>query len=104
MLQVLLGGKRRRQPRSQRVAERLLGWSLPLNVGLMGILFFLGHTVRAKETAEQLGWPADNPFQTEVAFASLSFGTLGLVCARCCAPASVGRSGRPPPWGTRSLC
>jgi|SRR5215216_1072127 len=81
LLQVLLGRKDP-QPSSRRVAECLLGWSLPLNVGLMGIFFFLGHTARAKEVAEELGWPAGNPFQTEVAFANLSFGVLGLLCVR----------------------
>jgi hypothetical protein len=81
LLQVLLGRKDP-QPSSRRVADCLLGWSLPLNVGLMGILFFLGHTARAKEVAEELGWPAGNPFQTEVAFANLSFSVLGLLCVR----------------------
>src|SRR5215217_8126018 len=81
LLQVLLGRKDP-QPSSRRVAECLLNWSLPLNVGLMGIFFFLGHTARAKETAEGIGFPAGNPFQTEVAFANLAFGVLGLLCAR----------------------
>jgi hypothetical protein len=47
-----------------------------------GHLFLLGHTARAKETAEGIGFPAGNPFQTEVAFANLAFGVLGLLCAR----------------------
>ncbi len=42
----------------------------------------MGHTARAKETAEEIGFPAGNPFQTEVGFANLAFGVLGLLCAR----------------------
>jgi len=82
VLQMLAGRKAGRAPNLRRVAECLLSWSLPLNVGLMGIFFFLGHTARAKETAEEIGWPAGNPFQTEVGIANLAFGVLGLLCAR----------------------
>jgi len=66
VVQALAGRKSGRPLSLGRVAECLLSWSLPLNVGLMGIFFFLGHTARAKETAEEIGFPADNPFQTEV--------------------------------------
>ncbi len=47
-----------------------------------GLWAFLGHTLKAKETAEEIGWPAGNPFQTEVAFTNLAFGILGLLCTR----------------------
>ena len=61
ILQMLIG-KKNRPLGSKGIAKYLLGWSLPLNVGLMGIQFFLGHTARAEKTAEGLGWPSGNPF------------------------------------------
>jgi hypothetical protein len=74
-IRILVG--RSSQPlSSQWVAESFLAWPLPLNVGATGLWAFLGHTVRAKETVEQIGWPSGNPFQTEVAVANLAFGVL----------------------------
>ncbi len=78
----VLAGRKSHPLSSQRVAESLLLWSLPLNVGVNGLWAFLGHTIRAKETAEEIGWPSGNPFQTEVAITNLAFGILGLLCAR----------------------
>ena len=82
----MLAGRKSHPLNSQRAAESLLIWSLPLNVGVNGLWAFLGHTVRAKETAEEIGWPAGNPFQTEVAVSNLAFGVLGLLCARLRGP------------------
>lgn len=53
---------------------------LAVTVGLQGIWAFLGHYFKAEEIATLIGWPTGNPFQTEVAFANLAFGTLGLLC------------------------
>jgi hypothetical protein len=78
----MLASRRSHPPSSRRVAESLLVWSLPLNVGVNGLWAFLGHTVRAQETAEEIGWPAGNPFQSEVAVTNLAFGMLGLLSAR----------------------
>jgi hypothetical protein len=78
----ILVGRRSHPLSSRRVAESFLLWSLPLNVGVNGLWAFLGHTLKAKETAEEIGWPAGNPFQTEVAVTNLAFGILGLLCAR----------------------
>jgi hypothetical protein len=62
ILQML--AKRRERPLSgHRVAECLLSWSPPVNMGVGGIMGFMGHTMRAKETAEEIGWPAGYPFQ-----------------------------------------
>jgi hypothetical protein len=47
------------------------------NIGLQGIFAFLGHTAKADESADKIGWPRGNPFQTEVAFANLAFGVSG---------------------------
>jgi hypothetical protein len=81
VLQMLAG--RKDQPLNrQRVAECLLSWSLPINVGVGGIFAFMGHTFRAEETAEEIGWPPGNPFQSEIAVANLAFGVLGLLSIR----------------------
>jgi hypothetical protein len=51
------------------------------NIGLQGIFAFVGHTLKADESADKIGWPRGNPFQTEVAFANLAFGVRGaLIC------------------------
>ncbi len=72
--------RRQSRPLSERwVAECLLSWSLPVNMGVGGIIGFVGHTLRAKEIAEEIGWPAGNPFQTEVALSNLAFGILGFL-------------------------
>jgi hypothetical protein len=71
----------RRQPRTRRrVAEVLLLWLLVIQVGIGLIFAFISHTVFAKQAAESIGWPAGNPFQTEVAIANLAVGTLGILC------------------------
>ena len=51
-----------------------------INVGLSGMWAFIGHTLFAEQVAESIGWPAGNPFQTEVAVANLAVGTLGILC------------------------
>lgn len=47
--------------------------------GFSGITSFFMHTVYADRLAESIGWPAGNPFQTEVAVANLAIGTLGFL-------------------------
>ena len=51
-----------------------------INVGLGAMWGFIGHTLFAAQIAESIGWPAGNPFQTEVAVANLAVGTLGILC------------------------
>jgi F0F1-type ATP synthase membrane subunit a len=63
-------------------AQHLLKYLLFFNVGLGGLLGFVGHTFRADETAQMIGWPPGSPFQTEVAFSNLSYGILGLLSIR----------------------
>ncbi|WP_323172473.1 DUF6790 family protein [Natrialba sp. PRR66] len=53
---------------------------LVVTVGFQGIWAFLGHYFKADMVAALIGWPAGNPFQTEIAFANLAFGILGLLC------------------------
>ncbi len=64
----------------RRIAAILLLWLLVINVGLSGMWAFIGHTLFAEQVAESIGWPAGNPFQTEVAVANLAIGTLGILC------------------------
>jgi hypothetical protein len=72
---------RDRQPRTWgRVAEVLLLWLLVIDVGIGLVFGFISHTVFATTAAASIGWPAGNPFQTEVAIANLAFGTLGILC------------------------
>ncbi|MCA1717845.1 MAG: hypothetical protein LC781_13860 [Actinobacteria bacterium] len=72
-----------KQPRtSGRVAEILLLWLLVINTGLGGPYAFSGHTFAADEVAASIGWPAGNPFQTEVGVANLAIGTLGILSYR----------------------
>ncbi|GAA2852174.1 hypothetical protein GCM10010472_06590 [Pseudonocardia halophobica] len=76
----LLRDARPRTP--NRIAEIVLLWLLVIAVGVGGVLGFLAHTVYADPTAASIGWPAGNPFQTEVAVANLAVGVLGLLCYR----------------------
>ena len=64
------------------VGRIYLSYLLPLSVGLGGLFAFLGHTMRADDVARSIGWPAGNPFQTEVAMTNLAFGALGLLCVK----------------------
>jgi hypothetical protein len=67
-------------PTKGRVAQIFLLWLLVIAVGIQGILAFIAHTVFADATAASIGWPAGNPFQSEVAVANLSVGVLGILC------------------------
>jgi hypothetical protein len=59
-----------------------LAYLLPISVGVGGLIGFLGHTLRADEIAQSIGWPTGSPFQFEVAVANLAFGVLGLLCLK----------------------
>lgn len=72
---------RDRQPRTvRRVAEIFLVWFFVLGVGLAGLWAFIGHAFFADQVAKSIGWPAGNPFQTEVAVANLAVAVLGIMC------------------------
>lgn len=71
---------RYKEPRTGgRVAEILLLWLLVINTGFGGLYAFSGHVFAADEVAASIGWPAGNPFQTEVGVANLAIGTLGIL-------------------------
>jgi hypothetical protein len=70
-----------KRPRTRRrVAETFLLWQLVLSVGVASILTFIGDAFFADRMAASLGWPAGNSFQSLVAVANLSVGTLGILC------------------------
>ncbi len=70
-----------KQPRTKgRVAEIFLLSFLVITVGIGHVFFFVSHTVFAEATAASIGWPAGNPYQSEVAVANLAVGILGILC------------------------
>jgi hypothetical protein len=66
----------------RRVTERLLGWSLPINGGLLEIAGFLSIILRRKENTENSGSPAGEQLRLEVALAHLALGVLGVLSFR----------------------
>ena len=67
---------------AERWLELALLYCFAFSIGASGLFGFTGHTLVADDVASQIGWPAGNPFQTEVAFTNLAFGVLGLLCLR----------------------
>ena len=64
-----------RSRRSEVVLMYVLGVS-----GAIGMFNVVAHTVFAGEVAASIGWPAGNPFQTEVGFANFAIGIVGFAC------------------------
>ncbi len=72
-----------KKPRTRnRVIEVFLLYLLVIQVGVASIWGFMGHAFMADYIAAYIGWPAGSPFQFEVAVANLSYGILGMLCAR----------------------
>lgn len=69
-----------KEPKTKgRVVELLLLYQLVFNIGLLGIISFLGHTFLPLEAARYLKW-LPSPFQQELANACLGFGVIGILC------------------------
>lgn len=62
------------------IVETFLLYFLVLQIGVGGLFCFVGHYFVADKVAKAIGWPAGNPFQTELAFSNLSLGVLGILC------------------------
>jgi hypothetical protein len=75
LIHVMHAGRRDRSGRSEIVLMYVLGVS-----GAIGMFNTMLHTVFASEVAATIGWPAGNPFQTEVGFANLAIGIVGFAC------------------------
>jgi hypothetical protein len=71
-------GATRTRDRSERF-EVLLLYVLGVS-GAIGMFNVVTHTVFASDVAASIGWPADNPFQTEVGFANFAIGIVGFAC------------------------
>lgn len=60
------------------IAERLLGFILLFNLGIMSLLAAYMHVFMGPETAAMIGWEGGSPFQFEMGMANLAFGVLGV--------------------------
>ncbi|WP_051613672.1 DUF6790 family protein [Rhodococcus sp. UNC23MFCrub1.1] len=73
--------RHRGDPAAPSPGDTLLLWLLVGVAGVGGLVVTGSHVFAADATAEQIGFPAGNPFQFEVAMANLAFAVLGLLCA-----------------------
>jgi len=64
----------------KRIVEIFLLSFLVISIGFGSIWAFIGHFFLSAQVAANIGWAPGNPFQTEVAFANLAIGVLGLLC------------------------
>jgi hypothetical protein len=62
------------------VVDRLLGWYVLFNIGVMYLVNFVFHVFFGQMAAAFIGW-ADSPFQFEVGTASLGFSLAGFIAA-----------------------
>ncbi len=63
----------------KRIVEILLAYIIPLNIGVATLIGFVAHAFYGPEIAAQIGWPAHNPFQFEVAIGNLAISVAGFV-------------------------
>ncbi len=73
----LLAGKSSEPPTRRRVAESLLSWSLPLNLGVLETFYFVRHILRSG-----VGRSAEERVRSREALGHLAFGVLGLLSIR----------------------
>jgi len=75
---------RDKQPRSTaRTLEIFLVWWMVVAVGVAAIFGAMFHFFDGPSTAREIGFTnGDGGFQTEVGFADLAVGILGVLCAR----------------------
>ena len=62
------------------VTEKLLGWYVLFNIGVMYLVNFVFHVFFGQLAAAFIGW-ANSPFQVEVGMASLGFSIAGFMSA-----------------------
>lgn len=69
--------------RSERTLPKIVELALMYQLGIGGFSGIVSGTLHiffGEALAHFIGWPADNPFQMEVGFASIAIGTLGYLC------------------------
>lgn len=74
----------REKPQSRaRGLEIVLVWWMVVAVGIAAIFGAMFHFFDGPDTAREIGYTnGDGGFQTEVGFADLAIGVLGVLCAR----------------------
>lgn len=65
---------------SNGVAETFLFYFIVIGIGIIGVAAFVAHAFFGPDIAKEIGFPAHNPFQFEVAVSDLAFGVLGVLC------------------------
>jgi hypothetical protein len=72
------------RPRSTaRTLEIFLVWWMVVAVGVAAVFGSMFHFFDGPDTAREIGYTnGDGGFQTEVGFADLAIGVLGILCAR----------------------
>ncbi len=73
--------RRKSLPRSS-VIDILSLYAFAIFVGLSGAFAGLGHLFNGPQIANQIGWEAGSPFQTEVGICNIAFGILGFLSLR----------------------
>lgn len=63
-----------------KTLEIILLYFIVFTIGVASLFGAYAHLFMAAQTAEAIGWPPGNPFQTEVGIANLSYGVLGILC------------------------
>jgi hypothetical protein len=77
------------KPRSMNVvAEAFLSYYMLFAIGINNLVNFVFHVFFGEMSAGFIGW-ADSPFQTEVGFASLGIGIVGVMAFRAGFPFRV---------------
>jgi hypothetical protein len=80
VLTVIISKIRSRPLNRERIVEIFLLTFLVISVGFGSIWAFIGHFFLSSQVAANIGWAPGSPFQSEVAFANLSVGVLGILC------------------------
>jgi hypothetical protein len=80
ILVVLISKIKSKPLNTERIVEIFLISFLVISVGFGGIWAFIGHFFLSAQVAANIGWAPGSPFQSEVAFANLSIGVLGVLC------------------------
>ncbi|CUI16368.1 conserved putative membrane protein [Candidatus Protochlamydia naegleriophila] len=62
------------------IVEIFLLYQLVFSVGFNSLFVFYSHAFTPNQMAEYMGWPPENPFQQQVAYANLTFAILGFLC------------------------